>query len=144
MKLSQSWLTFCGRAYNRMLQDIITGTIASGIAGCILWALTAIARRLWPHILRGLTAQWDRSRAELAADYAAVQAAPLWRKVVASLALVWMVGGFAAFILAGGLNDAAPLWAVCWGVSVSLFFWGYIAWRVGATLWRITHRIWPW
>ena len=61
-----------------------------------------------------------------------------WRKAVIALTAAWAAGGVLAYGLTGGMDDTAPLWAMCWLGSVSLALWGCAAWQGGlAARWAV-------
>ena len=74
---------------------------------------------------------------------AAFRDAPPWRKAVAALTIPTVIGGFLTFTLTGGMDNSAPVWAVCWGASGPLLLWGYAGWIVGRWTVRQSRRRLP-
>ena len=57
------------------------------------------------------------------------------RKLAAGVLLAWGVGGVLAYLLMGGVNDAAPPWVVLWCGTVAAFLWAYIIVRAVRWAW---------
>ncbi len=80
-----------------------------------------------------VSAWWRRCAPRVAVVFAAA-----WRKAVIVLTLAWSAGGVLAYGLTGGMEGAAPLWALCWLGSVSLAVWGCAACQGGlAVRWTV-------
>ena len=84
-----------------------------------------------------LSAWWRRCSPKVSVVFAAA-----WRKALIVLTLAWSAGGLLAYGLTSGMDDAAPLWALCWLGSVSLALWGCAAWQGGlAVRWAVRHTL---
>jgi hypothetical protein len=116
------------------------GIVSECIGGAILVLLVQLTNSLRPIVWRYLSAWWRSHGPGIAAGFASV-----WRKaLLVALTLAWSAGGVLAYGLTGGMEDAAPLWAMCWLGSVSLAVWGCAAWQGGlAVRWagRQTRRL---
>ena len=91
-----------------------------------------------PSVMLRAQSLWHRTRQAASADVAAARSGPLWRKVFAGLAIPSVVGGFLAYGLTGGMDDAAPLWALCWVGSITA---GGVLGCAAAVAWR--PATWP-
>ena len=111
------------------LLEFLTSTVSEVIATVFLSTLLIpVVRRSKPISLRWLSGLWSRSWSTFTADYPEAKSTPCWHKALAGFLLVYGVGGVLAYALTGSMNDAAPVWAVCWAGSVSLALWGYAGW----------------
>ena len=99
-----------------MFEGISAEFIGGGLLALLLYLIGSVN----PVARRCLYALWRRSRPGLVARYAAARKAPTWRKGFAALALLSLVGGAATGVLMGGMNGAAPPWALSWlGITVA-------------------------
>ena len=88
------------------------------IGGGILLLLVHLTNSLRPIAWRYLSAWWRSHGPGIAAGFASV-----WRKALVALTLAWSTGGVLAYGLTGGMEGAAPLWAMCLLGSLSLAVW---------------------
>ena len=110
-----------------MIESIVEflKSVASDVsAEGVLIASLFVADRVRPSARRCLSAWWRRHGPRIAAGFASV-----WRKALVALTVVYGVGGVLAYGLTGGIDDSAPLWAICWLGSLSLSLWGCAAWQ---------------
>ena len=112
-----------------MLEGISSEFIGGGLLALLIHLIGSVC----PIGRRWLSAWWRRHGREVAAAFPA-----MWRNSLITLTVVWSAGGVLAYGLTGGMEGAAPLWALCWLGSVSLAVWGCAAWQGGlAVRWTV-------
>ena len=112
---------------------MIEGISAEFIGGVMLALLVQLTNSLRPIAWRYLSAWWRSHGPGIAAGFAWV-----WPKSIIALVTAWSAGGVLTYGLTGGMEGAAPLWALCWLGSVSLAVWGCAAWQGGlAVRWAV-------
>ena len=116
--------------------DLIANILAISVLA--VKATRAAARWLTPRA----QSVWRHTQREFVAEVAAMQTARLRRKTALIAVPAWAVGGFSSYLLMGGVADAAPLWATCWGGSVSLAFWCIAGWQGWLAVRCIGRRAW--
>jgi len=118
------------------LNDGITDVAANFAASAIRYAalkFAPVARRCLSALWRRLTpiarSVWQRTKREAASEVAAMRTGRLRRKTAYVVVPAWAIGGVGSYILTGGMDDAAPLWAMCLGGSVAMAFWCAAGWQ---------------
>ena len=117
---------------------MIEGISSEFIGGAILVLVVQLTNSLRPIALRCLSAWWRAHRPGIAAGFAWA-----WPKAIVALVAAWSAGGVLAYGLTSGMDDAAPLWAMCWLGSVSLSLWGYAGWLAVRWAVRQTRSLLP-
>ena len=115
---------------------MLEGISSEFIGGVLLGLLIYLTGSFRPIAERMMSAWWRWLTPRIVACCTAH-----WRKAAIALTAVWVMGGFLAYALAGGMNDAAPLWAISWFGSVMLFLWGCAAWHGGLAIRWLMRRI---
>ncbi len=105
-----------------MLESISSEYIGGGLLLLTVYLVSSLRPIGW----RCLSAWWRRCAPRVSVVFAAA-----WRKSIIALVAAWSVGGVLAYGFTGGMEGAAPLWAMCWLGSVSLALWGCAAWQGG-------------
>ena len=103
--------------------DLIANILA--IAVMVVKATRTAARWLKPRA----QSVWRRTKREIAAEVAVMRTARLRPTSARIVAVAWGIGGFSSYTLTGGMDDAAPLWAVCLGGSFAMALWCIAAWQ---------------
>ena len=95
----------------------------------IVWRLLVLRPMVWPWA-RGIGRALVRSlRAMGAVGRSAVNRVVAWRGLLYAPMLAWVVGGVSAFVVTGGMDGAAPLWADVWYFSVLSALVAWVAWQ---------------
>ncbi len=106
----------------------------------IIFLLARVLDKIQPMAGRLLTKWWRRQWSKIAAAYALAKSAPLWRRALALLMLIWIIGAYLAYALTGGIFDDPSPWAAWWFGSLSAFLWSYAAWLAARWVVRQTRR----